>query len=459
MTSSSLRPILLCGTIMAGALFAGTAMSQVSQAEAERLGRDLTPIGAERAGNADGTIPEWTGGLSEPPANIGFQPGGHRPNPFPDDEVLFTIDNSNYRDHAHDLTPGQIAMFENYSTYTMPVYQSRRTCAYPQHVYDATRRNATRARLTDDGNGVIDAVIGFPFPFPTEGVHLIWNHNLRYRGYMATRQFANLAPMPNGTFSPVTVQDQAIFLYSNPNLERLEDINNVSLKYLQSVIAPARRAGSIILVHETINQAVRQRDAWQYSPGTRRVRRAPTIAYDNPQTYSDGQTTSDNFDMYNGAPDRYRWVLHGKEERYIAYNTYRIASPDVRYSDIAQAGHINQDLNRYERHRVWKVEGTLREGARHVYQRRVKWFDEDSYFMAMGDLYDSRGEMWRFQEGLTINYYDGPLCFSAGEIVYDLTNRRYSIQGLTAQEPPINLRANLSEDEFDPSALRRMGTR
>ena len=51
---------------------------------------DLTPLGGERAGNAEGTIPEWTGGITEPPA--GYTVGEHHRDPFAGDRPLFVID-------------------------------------------------------------------------------------------------------------------------------------------------------------------------------------------------------------------------------------------------------------------------------------------------------------------------------------------------------------------------------
>ena len=72
----------------------GTAIAAVSPEEAARLGGpELTPIGAERPGNADGTIPAWTGGITEIPE--GYSPGQRHRDPFPEDEVLFTITAAN----------------------------------------------------------------------------------------------------------------------------------------------------------------------------------------------------------------------------------------------------------------------------------------------------------------------------------------------------------------------------
>jgi len=437
----------------------GSALASVTAEEAARLDGDLTPMGAERAGNADGSIPEWTGGLQGPPEGISIGENLHRPDPFANDEVLFTITSDNYLDYADSLMPSSVSLFENVPGFYMNVYPSRRSCSLPQFVYDSIRQNALNADLVSDGNGVSGATMATPFPFPTEGQHVVWNHTLRYRGFRSLRQFASAAPSNSGDFTPVIVQDQAVFLYSDPNLENFDDLNNISLKYLQTVIAPSRRAGAIILVHETINQGAGARNAWTYNPGMRRVRRAPTIAYDNPQSYSDGLSTADQLDMYNGSPDRYEWVLVGKDEYIIPYNVYDLASPEHQYTDIATPGHINQDLIRYERHRVWTAEGNLVDGARHIYSRRVHFHDEDTYQIVGAQLYDSRGELWRIMEAYMINFYDVPLCFTIGEISYDLQNGRYSVQGLVNQEPGIDFEGTFTEGDFNPDAMRRGGIR
>ena len=455
------RAKLLIGGSLAVAMSFGATISAsagVSEAEAARLDGDLTPMGSERAGNAAGTIPAWTGGISEPPA--GFVQGQHHPDPFADDKPLFQITPSNASQYAENLTAGQLALLGAYDTYSMNVYPTRRSCAFPEAIYAANRRNAVESSLVADGNGVDGALVGTPFPIPTQGVEVVWNHNLRYRGHKLTRQFAALAPTFGGAFTPITVRDQVIFTYVDPTNETTADLNNISLKYMQTVVAPARRAGEIILVHDTINQVQGPRNAWSYSPGTRRVRRAPTIAYDNPQSYSEGLQTADNFDLFNGSPDRYTWEMQGKREKYVAYNSYKLSADTVTYEEIASDRHINQDLVRYELHRVWQVEGKLREGQRHIYTRRVKYFDEDSWTMSAADLYDARGELWRVQEGHIIQYYDVPACFNASEMVYDLIVGRYTIQGLKNQEPMINFFADeLNEEEFTPSGVRAAASR
>ena len=56
--------------LLVGSLAAGSAFAAVSPEQAAELGKTLTPMGAEMAGNADGSIPAWdpTGG----PVPAGF---------------------------------------------------------------------------------------------------------------------------------------------------------------------------------------------------------------------------------------------------------------------------------------------------------------------------------------------------------------------------------------------------
>ena len=71
----------------------GQAWAGAQPDQVHRLQEDLTPMGSERGGNAAGTIPEWTGGITEPPA--GYKPGDHHPNPYAGDDILFEIDADN----------------------------------------------------------------------------------------------------------------------------------------------------------------------------------------------------------------------------------------------------------------------------------------------------------------------------------------------------------------------------
>ena len=214
-----------------------------------------------------------------------------------------------------------------------------------------------------------------------------------------------------------------------------------------------------MLVHETMNQVRDQRSAWTYNPGQRRVRRAPNIAYDNPGTTSDGLRTADQFDMFNGAIDRYDWELVGKREIYVPYNAYRLHSDQLSFSDILTPLHVNPEHLRYELHRVWVVDARLSEGANHVYKRRTFYIDEDSWQILLVDIYDTRDQLWRVSEGHVINYYEKPLIWPTLEVHYDLQARRYLALGLDNEFQMCVWDENVASRDFTVSALRREGRR
>ncbi|MCF5618219.1 DUF1329 domain-containing protein [Pseudomonas syringae] len=420
----------------------------------------LTPLGGERAGNASGTIPAWNGGITEPPQ--GYKGSGSRHvDPYAGDEPLFTITRANLDQHREHLTPGQVAMFETYpATYQMPIYPPHRSASAPQWVYDNTRRNAGTARLISGGNGFVDAYGGIPFPVPKKGIQAIWNHIARYRGHYVVRRASEGVVQRNGSYSLVTAQQEVLFRFYDPR-GSFASLDNVLFYYLSFSHSPAQLSGSAVLIHETLDQVQEPRLAWAYSAGQRRVRRAPSLAYDLPVPAADGLRTADDTDMFNGSPDRYDWKLLGKREVYIPYNNYRISSPDISYRQLLQAGHLNPVYTRHELHRVWVVEGTLKLSSRHVYSRRTLYLDEDSWQAAIVDQYDGRGQLWRVSMAYLKNYYGLPAIWSARDVFHDLQARRYHVQNLDNQEPhtsdfgqPVP-----GVNAFEPAALRRQSMR
>lgn len=437
-------------------LGSASARAQLSDAQVARLGADLTPIGAEKAGNAAGTIPAWNGGVTSAPA--GYQRGMHHPDPFSSDAALFTITKDNADAHAAELTEGHKALLKAYADYKLPVFPSRRSASFPQRIYDATRQVAGTAHLVNDGNSVAGAVIGIPFPIPENGQQVIWNHLLRYRGVAATRLIGQAAPTRGGAYSLVQFADEFLFNYSRPEIAE-DKLDNTIIYFKQEILEPARLAGSILLVHETMDQVRELRRAWVYNVGQRRVRRAPNVAYDAPGTAADNMRTNDQFDMFNGAIDRYTWTLVGKREMIVPYNSYRLHSDKVKYKDILTPLHINQDLTRYELHRVWIVEAKLREGTNHIYPRRTFYIDEDSWQILVADQYDSRGEMWRVSEGHCINYYDEPTFWTTLEVHTDLVAGRYLAVGLDNEGPTYDFTIKRTPEDYTPADLRREGVR
>ncbi len=437
-------------------LFAQNAYAEITAEQAASLGGDeLTPIGAERSGNAAGTIPAWTGGLTEMPA--GYVEGEPLVDPFPDEKPLFTITAQNFEQYKDNLSAGQIALLKRYpDTFRMPVYTTHRTAAYPADIYEAIKKDAMTAKTTDGGNGLADVDAYCPFPIPKLGIEVVWNHVLRYRGGSVKRSYTQIPVQSNGAFSPVVFEDQLTFAQYLKGAPA-----NRLFYYKQAIKAPARLEGDVLLVHENINQVADPRDAWVYNAGQRRVRRAPDVAYDGPGNASDGLRTADDLDMYNGAPDRYEWKLVGKQELYIPYNSFRLGNKNLKYKDIVLAGHMNPEYLRYELHRVWVVEATLKEGQRHIYARRTFYVDEDTWQISIADLYDGRGEMWRVKEAHNNSHYQVSVPWYAAETSHDLISGRHLPIGLGNQLKGYryNWDYKVSEREYTPAALRRAGVR
>ncbi|ALS98473.1 DUF1329 domain-containing protein [Lacimicrobium alkaliphilum] len=454
-----MKKLTLVATALSLVISSSLAQAKVSEAEAAKLGTELMPLGGEKSANADGSIPAWNGGITEPPA--GYSVGDHHPDPYPGDKVLFEITASNMAEHAELLSEGQKKLFETYpDTFKIPVYETRRSASAPEFVYEATKENATRAELVEGGNGVKNAAMGIPFPIPQNGLEAIWNHILRYRGEAIQRYGGQAAPTAAGDYNLIGFDDVLMIKYSEQGVtpEKLVE-ENVLMKFKQSITEPARLAGTALLVHETMDQVREPRQAWTYNTGQRRVRKAPNIAYDAPGTAADGLRTTDDFDMFNGAPDRYNWTLKGKQELYVPYNNYELHSDDVTYSDILKPGHINPDLTRFEKHRVWVVEANLKDEYRHIYQKRVFYIDEDSWQILVADMYDNRNELYRVAMAYAVNYYEVPALWSTLDVYHDLNSRRYLALGLDNETQMYDFTIKPSDRDFTPQALRRSGIR
>lgn len=444
--------------VLWGLLVAVMGSTHVLAQSADDLGVSYTPVGGEMAGNAAGTIPAWTGGLS---TQAGVVDGnGRMSNPYTDQQPLFTITAANYREYEGNLSAGQVAMFQRYpETYRMPVYQTERSAAIPDRVAEAIKRNVTQARSSASGYGLAAFEEAVPFPFAEQGIEGIWNHITRYRGGTLERHYVQVTPQTNGAFTPVRFHDQ---MATRESLVDYDPANPGNMLYFlkQQVVAPARLAGAVLLAHEPMDVAQSPRQAWLYAAGQRRVRLAPQVAYDGPGTAAEGLRTSDNYDMYNGSPDRYDWKMVGKQELYIPYNSHGLLDPELTYKDLVQPGHLNPEHTRYELHRVWQIEATLRDGMRHIYDRRVFYLDEDTWQVGIVEHYDGRGSIWRVGEGHAIQFYHVQVPWYAAEVLHDLASGRYIALGLNSEERVTNtFGVRLGSQDFTPNSLRQAGVR
>ena len=443
-----IRSFILISLTMYFAIFVAGGMAADSPA--------LTPLGAESAGNKDGTIPPWTGGITSPPH--GYKKGDHHPDPYPEDKILFTISSANVNDYKAKLSPGHVALMEKYPTFKMNVYPTRRSASVPQRIYDATIANGKTAQLTKDGNAVTGATGGIPFPRPKNGLEAIWNHLLRYRGDAVLHTINHAPVTKNGDYTLIKTEDDWYFHYYKTGRSARKHDDTIFC-CMQSLKAPPTVAGIILLMEEPRDITTKQRSVWQYTPGQRRVTRLPDVSYDYLFNGVDGLRTIDQYDMFMGAIDRYDWKLLGKRELYVPYNTYKLHSETLKYTDILKPGHINTEYARYELHRVWVVDATVKEGMKHLYPHRTFYLDEDSWQIVVEDVYDEKGRLWRVSEGHVINYYEAPCIATTLEVRYDLQSGRYIAEGLDNEDRMYDFSIKRTPGDYTPSEMRRLGKR
>jgi hypothetical protein len=433
----------------------GSAHAALTADEAKQLGTTLTVVGAEKAGNKDGTIPEYTGGLTTAPP--GFNKAkGVRPDPFANEKPLFSIDAKNMDKYADKLSDGTKAMMKEYPSYRIDVYPTHRTAAYPKFVQEATLKNAVSAKTSPDGMSLTGAHAGVPFPIPKTGFEAMWNHLTRFTGQ--TIAMPRYHAYNVDAAGKVTVASEANYYQEWPYYSPAKTESDVYSKMRTFYSAPARRAGEAIMVVEPVDLSTKDRRAWQYLPGQRRVRLAPDIAYDTPNPSTAGTSTYDDTYIFNGKMDRYEFKLVGKREMYVPYNNYR-----VMYSDniAAQLGpkFINPEAMRYELHRVWVVEAKLKDGKRHVYPHRVFYLDEDSWTAIASDAYDARGQLWRVGFSFIAPSYDVPAPASPATGQYDLVNGSYFVNLLPGADGMQQTDKALSDAEWSADVLAGRGIR
>ncbi|MCX7170106.1 MAG: DUF1329 domain-containing protein, partial [Proteobacteria bacterium] len=315
------------------------AGAKITAQEAERLGKDLTPMGAEKAGNKDGVIPEWTGGLVSAPSGFDVKKGYI--DPFGSEKPLFTMTAANadkYKDH---LSAGHLALLKKYSTYKMNVYATHRSAAFPQKVYDDGKKFATAAELSEEGNWVKNSgTSAVPFPIPKRAEEIMWNVSLHWHGGGVERIYDWVTVQSNGGSYKVRVDER---WYKDAHGYVDGSPGDRSISFYVKYLSPATLEGTTYLIWEPFNLEAGARQAWVYNVGQRRVRRAPDVAYDFVAEGTEGLRFSDNYDGWNGKLDRYNWKIVGKKEVYVPYNAYKMADKKLKYADMHLPGHLNPE--------------------------------------------------------------------------------------------------------------------
>lgn len=422
---------------------------------ASELPPDLTPIGAERGASPDGRIPAWQGGLTA--AQQRLESNGTPVDPYANERPLYEITAQNYRQYEDQLSAGQIALLKRFpETMRLPVYPTHRSVGIAAPLAASAARNAAKVQLKDQGNGLRGFAGAIAFPVPKSGLEVIWNHLTRNRNANYSLNSDSVTPVGSGRFTLMSARQEL----ARPDGLSGNGADNILYYFTYRMTAPSRLAGDAMVVHETLDQVAKPRLSWVYSSSQRRVRRAPGIAYDTTGPGTAGLRTADSRDMFNGAPDRYDWQLVGKKLLHVPYNSYRLASPGLRYGDLIRPGHVDPLPTRYELHRVWEVVATLKPGAHHIYAKRHYYIDEDTWAILEADVYDQRGALWRTSEAHSFYHPGGEAAVNAMEVTYDLKSGRYHVSGLiNEQRKPYVFNLPTSLSYFSPGALRSFGVR
>jgi hypothetical protein len=395
------------------------------------------------------------------PEGIKFVPGTIHPDPFADEKPLFKITAKNLDQYADKVSDGFKGLIKRYpDSFYLQVYKTHRTAAFPEWWIERTKRNATLIELTKDRLGVLNHGVtgGTPFPIPTCAEEVMYNHLLRWRGLGREGDYLRANVFPSGKR---TRNGGGYAWEKTPwNLPDLDAKNWDGIYYMlitkQEV--PPRRKGELLLVKDPLNQSEHPRMAWQYLPGQRRVRRAPTVAYDTPNPGSSGLSTYDDAYIFNGALDRFNWKILGKKEMYVPYNCFLT---DLVHEDELLIGkHPNPKCLRFELHRVWVIEATLRKGKRHVYGRRLFYIDEDSWTAISQDMWDRRGTLWRTRFSSIKSRYNLPAVVQMTDFMFDFTRPDYATTAaVNDTKHPLRSDKVIPDNVFTPEWLRRMGRR
>ncbi|WP_416427396.1 DUF1329 domain-containing protein [Pseudomonas sp. App30] len=447
---------LLLTALASSLLLAQGVMAAVPASEADTLKTTLTPLGATRAGNADNSIPAWNGGLTQ--ADPAYKDGGKRGDPFATEKPLFTITAQNAAQYADKLSAGTLAMLKKYpDSYHLDVYPTHRTAAAPQAVYDATYKNAINGKLVDGAAGPMpqDASGGIPFPIPKNGAEAIWNHLLRWRGASWHADFTQYLTTADGKH--VLTNDSKADLQMPWYLPDGGQKDGVFWTIRMTNDGPPLRAGEAITGRENLN--ANNAGVWTYLPGQRRVRRLPNACCDTPTPATAGVMSFDELYVFNGRIDGFDWKLVGKKELYIPYNSNKVFTA-AKPTDLLGEHHLNPADIRWELHRVWVVEATLKPGKRHVMPRSTYYLDEDTWAAVLGERYDAQNQLAKALWTTPVVLPDMPGVVTLTNGFYDLLSGAWFTGDIFAgKNEQYRVVQAYKDSVFTPDALAGEGVR
>lgn len=447
-----LRNATMC--VALACTWSGIATAAVGADDAKKLGTSLTVVGAEKAASKDGAIPAYTGGLASAPA--GFKAGdGLRPDPFPGEKPVLSVDGKSLDKYGDKLTEGTKALMKKYGDYRIDVYKTHRSAAFPKFVEENTVKCALSAKTANGGRSMSGCHAGFPFPIPKTGFEAMWNHLVRFNGAAYTVKYRNINVDASGR---PTLSTEGSIIQEYPYWDMAKADSDIYYKQRITYTGPARRAGEAMMIVDPLDYSNKDRRAWQYLPGQRRVKVAPDLSFDTPNPGSSGGGTFDDVFIFNGSLDRFDFKLVGKREIYVPYNDYRMAYHSTE-AELFKPKFLNPDIVRWELHRVWVVEATLREGKRHIYSKRTFYLDEDSWAAVASDEYDARGQLYRAGFAYVTPSYEVPAPFADLHGIYDLIGGTYSLTGYSAANGGVIYGKPMADKEWSADALAGSGIR
>lgn len=430
--------VLVAGAL---AIWANTAAAAVSAEEAKQLGSTLTEFGAEKAGNKDGSIPAYTGGVEKV---AGYDPktSATYVDPYASEKPLYSVDAKNMAQYDAMLTPGTKGLMKQHAGYRIDVFPTHRSIRYSQSALQSSVKNATTAKLGGQIEG--DAIegadkgnlpyAGVPFPIPKTGYEVMWNNNFRYSA--AVVHHVGSAVLVDSAGAQSRLPDvNEYFLhpwYDTKGTLRAKTFDSY-FGFNALLTSPPPSAGIVFLNYYLPNSADTGH-IWFYTPGQRRVRLAPEFSYDVPIASYGGVIFWDETFAFVGRMDRFDFKLVGKKEMLVPYNVFG-STNTMLMKDVVGPKYVNPAATRFEKHRVWVVDATRKATARHAYSRRTFYIDEDCWCITTSESYDSANNLYRVTQTNNFPTYDVGGVDMASWTTYDLIKGNYFIVNALQKEP------------------------
>jgi hypothetical protein len=114
--------------------------------------------------------------------------------------------------------------------------------------------------------------------------------------------------------------------------------------------------------------------------------------------------------------------------------------------DAVGPKHLSAESTRWEKRRVWVVDSTRKDGARHAYSRRTFYVEEDCWCIVGSDSYDNGGKLWRVARIFSFPTYDVGGVNNSSWAFYDLIKGNYTVINVGHKDPGHFIRSHSSHE-------------